>query len=97
MLFIREIIWTIQGVGMNDRQFGDAANGCAIFFAKFSKADRKNYFITTHGSIFECVAILDILMDENLIAKEDFVSRAQKADELSRIFFAMIRNLETKQ
>ncbi|MBX7052455.1 MAG: four helix bundle protein [Flavobacteriales bacterium] len=64
--------------------------------AKFSKADRKNYFTTARGSVFECVAILDILMDENLITKGEFESRAQKADELSRILFAMIKNLESK-
>jgi four helix bundle protein len=63
--------------------------------AKFSKADRRNYFITARGSVFECVAILDILQDEKAIGKEDFESRVQKADELSRILFAMIKNLES--
>ncbi len=43
------------------------------------------------------MAILDILKDENLISKEDFENGSLKADELSRILFAMIRNLETKQ
>lgn len=28
---------------------------------KFSKADRKNYFTTARASVFECVAVLDIL------------------------------------
>ena len=65
--------------------------------AKFSKPDRKNYFITARGSVFECVAILDILLDERLIGKEDFESCERKADELSRILFTMIKNLESKQ
>ncbi|MBX7052006.1 MAG: four helix bundle protein [Flavobacteriales bacterium] len=62
--------------------------------AKFSKADRKNYFITARGSVFECVAILDILMDENLITKGEFANYALNADELLRMLFTMIRNLE---
>jgi four helix bundle protein len=34
---------------------------------KFSKNDRKNYFITARASVFECVAILDILCDDDKI------------------------------
>jgi four helix bundle protein len=63
--------------------------------AKFSKPDRKNYFITARGSVFECVAILDILMDEHLISQKDFENSAQKADELSRMLYSMIKNLDT--
>ncbi|MCC6818329.1 MAG: four helix bundle protein, partial [Bacteroidia bacterium] len=33
---------------------------------KFSKADRKNYYTTARASVHECVAILDILHDDNL-------------------------------
>jgi len=63
--------------------------------AKFSKADRRNFFVIARGSVFECVAILDILRDEKIISEEDFEARAQKADELSRILYSMIRNLES--
>jgi len=37
---------------------------------KFSKADRKNYFVTSRGSVFECVAILDILNGEEFISEK---------------------------
>jgi four helix bundle protein len=60
---------------------------------KFSKADRKNYFVTARGSVFECVAVLDILCEEKLLSMEDFESQLKKADELSRILFTMIKNL----
>ena len=36
---------------------------------KFSKADRKNYFITARASVFECIAVLDILSDEEIITE----------------------------
>jgi len=59
---------------------------------KFSKADRKNYFTTARASIFECVAILDILSDEGKLPAEVVEHYQKQADELSRILFSMIKN-----
>lgn len=60
---------------------------------KFSRKDRKNYFTTSRASIFECIAILDILSDENEISKDEAGKLMKDADELSRMLFAMIKNL----
>jgi four helix bundle protein len=60
---------------------------------KFSKADRKNYFTTARASVFECVAVLDILKDEGKLSDSDLERMLNDADELSRILFAMIKNL----
>ena len=60
---------------------------------KFSKADRRNYFVTARGSVMECVAIADILCDEEQISLKEFELIYDQADELSRILFAMIKNL----
>jgi len=60
---------------------------------KFSKPDRRNYFTTARASVFECVAILDMLHDTDVVKKESFKNYLQKADELSRILYAMIKNL----
>ena len=60
---------------------------------KFSKADRKNYYTTARASVFECVAVLDILKDERKIPDSGFDMMFKDADELSRILFAMIKNL----
>jgi four helix bundle protein len=60
---------------------------------KFSKADRKNYFVTARGSVFECVAVMDILCEEKILDPEEFENHLKKADELSRILYAMIKNL----
>ena len=78
-------------------QLGRASFSIALNIAegsgKFSKADRKNYFTTARGSVFECVAVLDILCDQGILQKEEFASFSAKADELSRILYAMIKNL----
>jgi four helix bundle protein len=62
--------------------------------SRFSKADRKNFFVIARGSAFECVAIFDFLKDENLITSELQGVFYQKAEELSKMLFAMIKNLE---
>jgi four helix bundle protein len=63
---------------------------------KFSKPDRKNYFITARASIFECVATIDVLFDEHQINQSEFDKLMLQADELSKMLFAMIKNLDTK-
>jgi four helix bundle protein len=60
---------------------------------KFSKADRRNYFTTARASVFECIAILDILCDGNQITTSELEQLMNKADELSRILYTMIKNL----
>lgn len=79
-------------------QLGRASFSIALNIAegsgKFSKADRKNYFVTSRGSVYECMAILDILRDQHYINKDEFDSYSVKADELSRILFKMINNLD---
>jgi len=61
---------------------------------KFSKPDRRSYFTTARASVFECVAVLDILCDEGRLSKEELSELMRSADELSRILYAMIKNLE---
>ena len=60
---------------------------------RFSKPDRRNFFVVSRGSVFECVAVFDILHDQQVIDEMTFNSFLKKADELSRILFAMIKNL----
>ena len=60
---------------------------------KFSKADRKNYFTTARASVFECDAVLDILKDERKLSDSEFKGMLKDADELSKILYAMIKNL----
>jgi four helix bundle protein len=65
------------------------AEGCA----KSSKADRKNYFTTSRGSVFECVAILDIMHQCKDLDEASYLDNLSLADELSRMLYKMITNL----
>ena len=61
---------------------------------KFSKPDRRSFFVIARASIFECVAVVDLLHDQNKVNEVEFEEFVRNADELSRILFAMIKNLE---
>jgi four helix bundle protein len=60
---------------------------------RFSQADRKNFFIVSRSSVFECIAILDILKDESVIDGKNYERFYSEAEELSKMLFSMIRNL----
>lgn len=63
---------------------------------RFSKPDRKNYYVISRSSIFECIAILDVLNDEGMIGQKTFFNLYNQGEELSKILFAMITNLQKK-
>lgn len=60
---------------------------------RFSKKDRRNFFVISRSSLFELVAILDILKDEEILTGSDYNSFYLHAEELSKILFSMIKNL----
>ncbi|HLP55034.1 MAG TPA: four helix bundle protein [Fluviicola sp.] len=60
---------------------------------RFTKPDRRKFFVIARGSVFECIAILDLLHDQQLIEEKTFHSFLKKGDELSRILYSMVKNL----
>lgn len=64
---------------------------------RFTNPDRRNFFVISRSSVFECVAILDIMKDGGFINSNEFEKLHTQADELSRILYAMIKNLSTKK
>ena len=58
-----------------------------------SAADRKNFFIISRASVFECVAIIDMLKIENMIDSQTHANQLEQASEISKMLFMMIRNL----
>ena len=61
---------------------------------KFTKPDKRKFYIIARASLFECVAILEILRDEEVISGTVYDSSEKEAENLSRMLFTMIRNLE---
>ena len=61
---------------------------------RFSKPDRRNFYIIARSSIFECIAILYVLKDEAMVEESMFNSFYNQGEELSKIIFTMIANLQ---
>jgi four helix bundle protein len=60
---------------------------------RFSKADRRNFYVISRSSIFECIAILDVLKDEKVMDEQTFATFYKNAEEISKMLYAMIKNL----
>lgn len=61
---------------------------------KFSKADRRNFYTTSRGSVYECVALLDILIDQGGISKEEYNNLYQRYETVSKMLLGLISNQE---
>lgn len=61
--------------------------------SRFSKPDRRNFYVIARGSAFEYAAILDFLKEEELVSLEFHTDFYNRTTELSKMLYAMIRNL----
>ena len=60
---------------------------------RFTAADKRNFYVIARGSVFECVAIFDYLCDLEKINQEEFSSFYNELEEISKMLFALIKNL----
>ncbi len=60
---------------------------------RFTNPDKRNFYIISRGSVFECVAIFDVLQDEKAMPQEQYKRFYTQAEEISKMLFAMIRKL----
>ena len=61
---------------------------------RFSNKDRKNFFVVARGSAFECVAILEYLLETEEITQEVFLEIEQRLEEISKMLYGLIRGLD---
>jgi four helix bundle protein len=62
--------------------------------AKLSKKDRINFFATARGSAFECSSLVTFLFEEQEILCELKEELYASYEEISKMLFTMIRNLQ---
>lgn len=63
---------------------------------RFTPADRRNFFTISRASVFECVAILDLLFVEKHIDQTAHQQQIRLATEISKMLYVMIGNLKEK-
>lgn len=59
---------------------------------KFSKADKKNFYTTARGSVYECVSLFEIIFDENQIDRMSFNNFYQKFEVISKMLLGLINS-----
>ena len=60
---------------------------------RFTKPDKRNFYVIARGSAFECVAIFDYLRDLEMISDSAFKQYYSFLEEISKMLFAMIKGL----
>jgi four helix bundle protein len=60
---------------------------------RFTKPDKRNFYIIARGSAFECVAIFDYLSDQKIVDKVTFKEFYSTLEEISKMLYALIKTL----
>ena len=59
---------------------------------RFHKADKKNFYIMARGSVFECVAIFDILRQKEIIDETRYSNHYKILEKLSKMTSGLINS-----
>ncbi len=59
---------------------------------KFSRADKRNFYTISRGSVYECVSLLELILEENEMTKEQFIVFYQKFETLSKMLLGLINS-----
>ena len=95
---IRSEIIKVNGLDQSTKnQLSRAAVSIMLNIAegagRFTKPDKRNFYVIARGSLFECVAVLDLILDEHIINGETHSSLYKRAEELSKMLYGMIKKL----
>ncbi len=61
---------------------------------KSSRADKRNFFTIARGSTYETIAILDVLIDDEIINKEEYSKLYAIFEEVSKMLLGLINSLK---
>lgn len=60
---------------------------------RHTNPDKRHFYVIARGSVFECVAILDYLHEQNILSGQIFHKYYAELEEISKMIFAMIQKL----
>jgi four helix bundle protein len=90
-----------RGYGFLVDQLNRAALSIAANIAegngRFTKADRKNFFIIARGSVQECVPLLELARRRNLVDEPKHSELKSQLEEISRMLAGLISGLENRK
>ncbi len=62
--------------------------------SRFSNKDRRHFLIIARGSAFECVSILEYLVEVNELKLNSYNAFYNELEEISKMLYALIKKLE---
>ena len=97
-LIITDFLEEVPRVSKNKKdQFERAAFSIMLNIAegsgRFTNKDKRNFYVISRGSTFECVAILDYLSAKNIIDAKTYSLHYSSLEEISKMLLAMIKRL----
>jgi len=63
---------------------------------RFHKGDKKNFYYISRGSLFECIPIINILLKEKSITKEQYDTIYVAAQILAKMLTRLIQSVDKK-
>ncbi len=63
---------------------------------KFSKADKRNFYTVARGSVYECVSLFEIIVEENVIDRSQFNYFCNQFETVSKMLLGLIRSQNTQ-
>lgn len=64
---------------------------------RFTKPDRKNFFVIARGSVQECVPLLEIARRRGLIDEEQSTAFRTDLETIAKMIAGLIKGLENRQ
>ena len=62
---------------------------------QFSKAAKKSYYTISRGSVYECVSLLEILLDEHYLDQKQFGIFKNIYETISKMLYKLIESQKT--
>lgn len=59
---------------------------------KFSKRDKKNFYVIARGSVYECVSLFEIIFEERQISEKNFEFFYKKLEVVSKMLLGLINS-----
>lgn len=61
---------------------------------RYSKPDKRNFYTVARGSVFECTAIIDILLEKSVLSSEQKEAYYNNLEEISKMLSGLINSLK---
>ena len=103
--FADRAVGLTEGFPRGYRFLADQLNRAALSIAtnlaegngRFTKADRKHFFVISRGSIQECIPLLTIASRRDLIKNKELVTLRAELEVIAKMISGLINGLEKRR